>query len=272
MEFSLLSNSELKGALSYKGKTKTQSTSFLEVPKVKKKRYDTSLGPLTKKFIQLLQESPMGVLDLNYVSELLRVPKRRLYDITNVLEGINLIEKKSKNKIWWKGTSGAVNDNYKKELESYGSEIKFLEKEERQLEELIKVIQSSLRSLAEDVDNISLAYVTHEDIRAVPSLQNKTIIAIKAPAGTTLEVSDPSQQKDKQDCWQYQVTLKSSSGPIDVYLVSRTDGAFECARSEHPSSSEHVNLIRLDPTILHESDHVLHYDENEAISDFYDFS
>jgi hypothetical protein len=28
--------------------------------------------------------------------------KRRIYDITNVLEGIDLIEKKSKNSIQWK--------------------------------------------------------------------------------------------------------------------------------------------------------------------------
>jgi hypothetical protein len=31
------------------------------------------------------------------------VKKRRIYDITNVLEGIGLIEKKSKNNIQWKG-------------------------------------------------------------------------------------------------------------------------------------------------------------------------
>jgi hypothetical protein len=32
----------------------------------------------------------------------LGVQKRRIYDITNVLEGIGLIEKKSKNNIQWK--------------------------------------------------------------------------------------------------------------------------------------------------------------------------
>jgi hypothetical protein len=33
--------------------------------------------------------------------------KRRIYDITNVLEGIGLIEKKSKNNIQWKGCGDA---------------------------------------------------------------------------------------------------------------------------------------------------------------------
>ena len=42
------------------------------------------------------------VLDLNKAAEYLDVQKRRIYDITNVLEGINLITKKSKNNIQWK--------------------------------------------------------------------------------------------------------------------------------------------------------------------------
>ena len=44
----------------------------------------------------------MQVLDLNKAAEYLDVQKRRIYDITNVLEGINLIVKKSKNNIQWK--------------------------------------------------------------------------------------------------------------------------------------------------------------------------
>lgn len=64
-------------------------------------RYDTSLGLLTKKFVGLIAESPNGVLDLNWATEVLEVQKRRIYDITNVLEGVQLIRKKSKNNIQW---------------------------------------------------------------------------------------------------------------------------------------------------------------------------
>lgn len=39
----------------------------------------------------------------------MQVQKRRIYDITNVLEGISLIEKKSKNNIQWRG--GPCSDN-----------------------------------------------------------------------------------------------------------------------------------------------------------------
>jgi hypothetical protein len=47
--------------------------------------------------MQLLEDAPSNSLDLNLAAEELKVHKRRIYDITNVLEGIGLIEKPSKN-------------------------------------------------------------------------------------------------------------------------------------------------------------------------------
>jgi hypothetical protein len=60
------------------------------------------LGLLTRKFVSLLKESPEGILDLNFAAKELEVQKRRIYDITNVLEGIGLIEKNSKNNVRWR--------------------------------------------------------------------------------------------------------------------------------------------------------------------------
>ena len=86
-------------------------------------RFEKSLGLLTTRFVNLLQEARDGVLDLKVVSiyeflekfsvEMIMLclqaadtlavrQKRRIYDITNVLEGIGLIEKKSKNSIQWR--------------------------------------------------------------------------------------------------------------------------------------------------------------------------
>ena len=47
-------------------------------------------------------------VDLNEAALRLAVQKRRIYDITNVLEGIGLIEKTIKNKIKWKGAGGLL--------------------------------------------------------------------------------------------------------------------------------------------------------------------
>ena len=42
-----------------------------------------------------------GTIDLNKAAFELNVQKRRIYDITNVLEGVGLIVKQSKNVIAW---------------------------------------------------------------------------------------------------------------------------------------------------------------------------
>lgn len=70
------------------------------------RKSETSLGALTKRFCELLHASPDGVLDLNEAAETLHVQKRRIYDITNVLEGVGLITKASKNHIRWKYVVG----------------------------------------------------------------------------------------------------------------------------------------------------------------------
>jgi hypothetical protein len=51
-------------------------------------RFDSSLGLLTKKFVSLLRGADGNSLDLNRAAMELGVQKRRIYDITNVLEGI----------------------------------------------------------------------------------------------------------------------------------------------------------------------------------------
>ena len=53
----------------------------------------------------------------------LQVQKRRIYDITNVLEGIGLIEKKSKNNIQWKPLAGNGDDELSDELDIIKQEI-----------------------------------------------------------------------------------------------------------------------------------------------------
>jgi hypothetical protein len=57
----------------------------------------------------MIQESPDKTVDLNDAAVKLDVQKRRIYDITNVLEGIGLIEKTIKNKIKWRGGQSFLN-------------------------------------------------------------------------------------------------------------------------------------------------------------------
>lgn len=72
-----------------------------------KERENTSLGWLTSRFIEFLERCPEGAADLAVVCEHLGVPKRRMYDITNVLEGVGLLDKRGKNTVVWRGMAGA---------------------------------------------------------------------------------------------------------------------------------------------------------------------
>ncbi|XP_004637666.1 transcription factor E2F2 [Octodon degus] len=176
-----------------------------------KTRYDTSLGLLTKKFIYLLSESEDGVLDLNWAAEVLDVQKRRIYDITNVLEGIQLIRKKSKNNIQWVGRGLCEDPSRPSKQQQLGQELKELISTEQALDQLIQSCSLSFKHLTEDSANKRLAYVTYQDIRSVGTFKEQTVIAVKAPPQTQLEVPDKAEEN-------LQVYLKSTQGPIEVYL------------------------------------------------------
>lgn len=57
--------------------------------------------------------------------------KRRIYDITNVLEGVGLIEKKSKNNIRWKGASAAADRETEPEATRLRQDLQSLEVQPR---------------------------------------------------------------------------------------------------------------------------------------------
>nr|XP_044992696.1 transcription factor E2F3 isoform X2 [Jaculus jaculus] len=176
----------------------------------KKTRYDTSLGLLTKKFIQLLSQSPDGVLDLNKAAEVLKVQKRRIYDITNVLEGIHLIKKKSKNNVQWMGCSLSEDGGMLAQCQGLSKEVTELSQEEKKLDDLIQSCTLDLKLLTEDSENQRLAYVTYQDIRKISGLKDQTVIVVKAPPETRLEVPDSVES--------LQIHLASTQGPIEVYL------------------------------------------------------
>ena len=60
-------------------------------------------------------------------AERLNVQKRRIYDITNVLEGIGLIEKKAKNQIEWKGALVASGEQLAAQVDQALRELEELE-------------------------------------------------------------------------------------------------------------------------------------------------
>lgn len=153
------------------------------------------------------------MLNLNEASSILEVQKRRIYDITNVLEGVGLLEKTSKNNIKWNG--GSLDDDtdgvFDREAdqrptlrslsdgEHYPTRIQLTKENvalaatEKELDQRITQVQQSLQLAADQDENKKYAFVTYKDIRGIRQFSEQTVIAIKAPSETKLEVPDPRE-------------------------------------------------------------------------------
>ncbi|EDV93742.1 transcription factor E2f1 [Drosophila grimshawi] len=172
-------------------------------------RADTSLGILTKKFVDLLQESPDGVVDLNDASIRLSVQKRRIYDITNVLEGIGILEKKSKNNIQWRGGQSLVSSERSRHIEA---ESERLEQRENELNTLIDQMRGELAEISQEVENSGgMAYVTQNDLLNVDLFKDQIVIVIKAPPEAKLVLPNTKLPRE--------IYVKAeNSGEINVFL------------------------------------------------------
>ncbi|NXK11159.1 E2F5 factor, partial [Herpetotheres cachinnans] len=145
--------------------------------------------------------------------------KRRIYDITNVLEGIDLIEKKSKNSIQWKGVGAGCNTKEVIDRLRYlEAEIEDLELKEKELDQQKLWLQQSIKNVMDDSTNYQYPFKLIADI-CLECLNRDTLLAIQAPCGTQLEVPIPEMGQNGQK--KYQINLKSSSGPIHVLLINK---------------------------------------------------
>ncbi|KAG9335235.1 hypothetical protein JZ751_005481 [Albula glossodonta] len=242
-----------------------------------KSRYDTSLTLTTKRFLDLLAQSPDGVVDLNRASQALEVQKRRIYDITNVLEGIQLISKKSKNNIQWLGSR--LDEASTARRQALHEEVSELRRAEDRLDDLIAKCSLELRMLTTDPQNkkypclaqgvrgmsgtwrsegkgevgprgkgivkrcctwrkqskpmvgeeATLGYVLCQDLRDTVDPPDQLVMVVRAPSDTKMEVSEQSEG--------YQISLKSSCGPIDVFLCPE-DVSADCSPVKNSSPAK----------------------------------
>lgn len=194
-------------------------------------RVDNSLLVLTKKFMQLQPNGgDRGLLNLNDAAQRLGVQKRRLYDITNVLEGIDMIEKMGKNSIRWK--IGDEHGTHGLEAQRLRDENAELQKQEAHLDLLISDISNALKLAKEDPTDKQYSYVRYADLRSLPNMSDQTLIAIKAPveSRSTIEVSDPTETK------RFEMLVRNENREqLQAFLCPETD-----AGSASELSGEHA--------------------------------
>ena len=208
--------------------------------KLKKKRLrqENSLGELTKNFIDCVKSKGLELININEIVKKLKVKKRRIYDITNVLEGIGYIKKLGKNQIKWIKTD-FLNENiilnYNNEDSNKINKFLELQKENEKLDLFIKEINLEFEKLNEKPETKNYAYVTYDDLKNLADNNNNKMIAIKAPIDTSIEIIDNKNienvkenignvfNDDKEILDNFkkenQIFMESKNGEISVYVI-----------------------------------------------------
>lgn len=84
ISYSFLSEQDFFNEEKYEFHSKIESKDY---GKKEKSRQPNSLDELTKKFMKCALEANSPTINLNTIMKKIKVKKRRIYDITNVLEG-----------------------------------------------------------------------------------------------------------------------------------------------------------------------------------------
>lgn len=197
-------------------------------------RFESSLGVLSAKFMKLLSETENGILDLNHAATSLSAQKRRVYDITNVLEGIGLVSKLSKSKVALR----RVDEDFVETMSGQHKEHKSLSRtvniESSQTLPLaseddaslhIETIRSFIRSVFTDSQLETGIFISQADIIEQHALSSDMLIAVRAPTGAALLLPSPFTQERSPP--HYRLFLRSnenSSAGVEVFVLA-TDGS-----------------------------------------------
>ena len=182
----------------------------------KKTRNESSLSVLTTKFLELLTKSKDGTIDLNDAVEDLRVQKRRIYDITNVLEGIGYIKKFTKNKIQM---IDQQNENgLDQQLEELQREMKKLDEQEAECDRNTALLEAELEKIMNDPEQMRYAYITEADVQSLMS-NNKIktpYVLVEASENTKIDYFIPpsrDQAEVDSEAEANMVRLNGAEGP-----------------------------------------------------------
>ena len=176
-------------SISFQAEELTPEEDFLE-NEVEEGRQENSLCQLTKKVIQYIKNKKKLNININELVKELNVKKRRIYDITNVLQGIGYIEKKGKNEIIWKKNQ-IFN---KKDIKIKNNTIKIY-KQINEFNNLINNTKEELISISSKKDFKQYRYITFTDLINFSRNEKFDFLIIKANIGTELEIMDKRNSK-----------------------------------------------------------------------------
>ena len=194
-------------------KLKTQSniddSSKSDEIELEEGRQENSLSKLTKKVLDYVKDKKKVNINLNELVKDLGVKKRRIYDITNVLQGIGYVEKQGKNEIIWNKKQIYCD---KKEIKNKSKIITMNQK--------IKELNQKLEKEIEELNNLSSKndfeknnYVKFIDLVNLAKNENQDLLIIKSITGSKINIFD--KKNSKKACEDILNDFQNGKFPMD---------------------------------------------------------
>jgi transcription factor E2F3 len=162
-----------------------------------------SLIDLTQEFVNLLINANGEEVDLNTAGHSLGASKRRLYDVTNVLAGIGVVERCGKARVRW--VRNAVTTVEQPDLTA-------LITREQELDRMTALIDESLAQMIASQEFESFAWVTEEDLVRLAD-EDLTLFALRGPPD--LEIEMPEDDGPMR----HRLVCSSETGVVDLILI-----------------------------------------------------
>jgi transcription factor E2F3 len=163
-----------------------------------------TLVKLTHDFVELLIERNGEEVDLKEAGDRLGAAKRRLYDVTNVLAGIGVIERCGKAKVKWIGDSDSAEES---------EEMAKLVAREQELDKLGATIDEALATLSQSEDFEKYAWVSEEDVLRLIDGDQTSLYALRGPSDLAIEVPEGDVAT------RHRIICSSVSGQVDLIPI-----------------------------------------------------
>lgn len=161
--------------------------------------------------MEIIKANPEADINASDIAMRLGVDKRRVFDILNVLDGIGLVKRKSKNLAQWLGSDFRASDADALKKESQ-EQLSDLTETEILLDKLIEDATKEMMEFVSDEEMERLRYMTVEDIQGFINFQDQSAILVETPDDINCEVFSTEQEG--------QVYLKRTSGPLQAYILN----------------------------------------------------
>ena len=173
-------------------------------------KQENSLSLLTQNFLGYIKKKGRVRISINDLVNDLKVKKRRIYDITNVLQGIGYLDKMGKNNFLWiknndsdehtppcSGSSknDIISENYISNYSQLKKEFDELKSKNKELDDFLNKYREEFKLISQKNEFQIYGYITHNDIVELSKNEKVHFMLIKAPKGTLINVIDDEESR-----------------------------------------------------------------------------